>query len=65
MAKRRNNESGIELEPRLEVRCLRCRRPRDLEGRAIVRHRATIVARSSTPCECGEHRIRVRFSLKA
>jgi hypothetical protein len=57
--------TNLEVELELTVRCLGCGREREANGDFVMQGESTAIAKAKTPCECGERRIRVTWSLGA
>jgi hypothetical protein len=55
--------TNFEVELELTVRCIGCDAEREAEGDLVMQGESTAIAKAQKPCECGEQRIRVAWSL--
>jgi hypothetical protein len=55
--------SGIGIDLAVSAVCIRCRVPRDLDGRLIAEGESTMVVEAPTACPCGERRLKVAIGL--
>lgn len=66
LAYRVSDDASFTLDIGLESRCLRCRATRDLdefEGQLLMSGDTTHVIEASTPCPCGERRVKVTLDF--
>lgn len=55
--------TNFEVELELNVRCVGCDAERETEGDFLMQGESTAIAKAKNPCECGDERIRVTWSL--
>ncbi|HEU4617289.1 MAG TPA: hypothetical protein VFV10_04575 [Gammaproteobacteria bacterium] len=63
MAKPDERRTNFEVNLDLAVRCMGCGVEREAEGDFLMQGESTAIAKAKNPCECGDERIRVTWSL--
>jgi hypothetical protein len=60
-----DDDTDLVIEFDLTCQCFGCGCEREPDGELVMAGERTTVAQAKNPCECGERRLRVTWSLEA